>query len=181
MKALIEYITEQINTRVPAIKTVRPWNNQFLHSNETYNTPGKDRGRIGYRNEKPFKYPACFIELVTESIQNFPLGITDYNLIVRFRFGVESYKFVKLETFDFCDDFLAVMHLLAPTNASGLTFTTFQIVASEFDEDHNNVDAPFIDYRTRYRHIVSYTRRTDVLHGPVTPVVNPDVVQTITP
>ncbi len=181
MRDLIEYITTTINTRVTALKTVRPWNNQLLHSNETYNTPGKDRGRTGYRNEKAFAYPACFIEIITQDTQNFPLGIIDYNLLVRFRFGVESYKFVRLETFDFCEDFIAAIHLLAPTTLSGLTFTSFQTPGTEFDEDHNNVDAPYIDYRTRYRSTSSYSRRTDVLHGPVVPDPQATVETVITP
>lgn len=176
MKAFVEYITAQINSRVSGIKTVRPWNNQLLHSNETNNRSDRSNGgRFGFRNEKPFKYPACFIEIITQDVLNFPLGITDYLLTVRFRFGVESYKFVRLDTFDFCDDFLAVMHLLCPTEASELTFTSFQLMASEFDEDHNNVEAPYIDYRTRYRHIPSYTRRTDAVHEGIVPVVTGDI------
>lgn len=164
MKALFTYIQQQVNARVPAIKTVRMWNNQFLHSNGN-----QSREARGYRDEKTFKYPACFVEFIVEEVFNLPLGITDYLLTVRFRFGVESYKFQRLETFDFCDAFLETMHLMAPTVLSGLTFTTFQVIKPDFDEDFNNVEAPTMDYRTRYRHIPSYVRRDDSLHGPVTP------------
>ncbi len=170
MKALFNYIVAQANVRVPEIKTVRMFNNQFLHSNSM-------EKRTTYRDEKPFKYPACFVEFIVNEVNNLPLGITDYFLTVRFRFGVESYKFTRLSTFDFCDNFLATMHLLAPTLASGLTFTSFILDKPEFDEDHNNVEAPYLDYKTRYRHIPSYTRGTDILHGPIAPNPIGDVVE----
>lgn len=186
MKEFVNYITDQILARVgetvdeefvPAFKTVRPWNNQLLHSNETNNTrDGSQRGRFGYRQEKPFPYPACFIEIIVNDVNNLPLGIKDYFLTVRFRFGVESYKFVRLDTFDFCDDFLAVMHLLAPADDT-LCFTSFQEIATEFDEDHNNVEAPYIDYRTRYRSQVSYTRRTDEVSAAVAPVTTGNIIE----
>lgn len=171
MKALFEYIEAQINARVPAIKTVRMWNNQFLHSNGN-----ASRESRGYRDEKPFKYPACFLEFIVEEVNNLPLGITDYMLTVRFRFGVERYKFERLETFDFCDAFMRYIHGMMPTDASGLTFTSFHLIKPEFDEDFNNVEAPYIDYRTRYRHIPAYSRSTDVLHGPITPDATGEIV-----
>lgn len=178
MKALFNYIKAQIDARVltddetpvPVIKTVRMWNNQLLHSNST-------SFRTNYRDEKPFKYPACFVEFIVEDVFNLPLGITDYLLTVRFRFGLEQYKFERLTTFDFCDAFLEVMHMMAPTELSGLTFTTFQLVKPEFDEDFNNVEAPYIDYRTRYRHIPSYSRASDSTHGPIDPVATGTVIE----
>ena len=177
MKVLFNYIKAQIEARIidgdddPIIKTVRMWNNQFLHSNGN-----QSREARGYRDEKPFKYPACFVEFIVEDVNNLPLGITDYILIVRFRFGLEKYKFERLTTFDFCDSFLEVMHLMAPTDASGLTFTTFQVVRPEFDEDFNNVESPYLDYRTRYRHIPAYTLRDDILHGPIMPQPTGEII-----
>jgi hypothetical protein len=67
---------------------------------------------------------------------------------VRFRFAIEGYKFERLDTFDFCDQFMAALQLMQPTEASGLVFTSFQEVTTEFDEDHNNVERPSIDFRT---------------------------------
>jgi hypothetical protein len=192
MKAFFEYIKAQINARVvadseadplvPVFKTVRMWNNQFLHSNEKYERE-EDRksktntSRFGYRNEKAFPYPACFVEFMVQEVQNRSMGIVDYDLIVRFRFGIESYKFERLDSFDFCDDFKAQIQLMSPL-ASGLIFTTFQEVLTEFDEDFNNVETPYIDYRTRYRSIVAYQRATDIIVDPVgiavTGTIGPD-------
>lgn len=176
MKEFFEYIKTRIETNVPAIKTVRMFNNQLLHSNEKYERNDKTAGnRFGYRNEKAFKYPACFVEFIVQDTFNYGLGIRDYLLTVRFRFAVESYKFERLDTFDFVDDFDQTIQLMSPM-ASGLTFTTFQELSTEFDEDFNNVEAPYKDFRTRYRSSVAYSRRTDVLHGPVTPVIESEIV-----
>src|SRR5687767_3229283 len=106
------------------------WNNQLLHANGNLSREAR-----GYRDEKPFKYPACFIEFIVEEVFNMPLGITDYLLTIRFRFALESYKFQRLDTFDFCDSFFKTVHMMSPDDSSGLTFTTFQLIKPEFDED----------------------------------------------
>lgn len=146
-----------------AFKTIRMWNNQFAHSN---GIDGEKRTKTGYKDEKAFAYPACFVEFIVNQVDNRSMGIKDYVLTVRFRFGVEAYKFERLETFDFCDAFDRFIQLMAPTEASGLTFTTFQEEKTEFDEDHNNVEIPYIDYRTRYRSSNAWQRQTDVIATP---------------
>jgi hypothetical protein len=174
VKALFNYIKARINTNIPTIKTVRMFNNQFLHSNGNDNKTTRVKG---YRDEKAFAYPACFVEFIVEQSDNRCLGIVDYILTVRFRFGIEAYKFERLDSFDFADTFKSYLQLMAPTVASGLTFTTFQEISTEFDEDHDNVESPYIDYRTRYRSSVAYQRRTDVIASPTDIVI--EVNQTI--
>lgn len=156
MRELFEYIKARIESRVPAIKTVRMWNDQIDANTRR-------------RNEKPFKYPACFVEFVVQDVANRCLGIKDYLLLVRFRFAIESYKFERLDTLDFCDDFSAAMHLMAPTESSGLIFTTFQETGMEFDENHDNVEAPYIEYRTQFRSLAAYNRKNDIERGPIDP------------
>lgn len=148
MKLFFNYIKARIETiepnpGEPAFKAVRLWNNQFQKSNVD-------------RKEKAIPYPACFVEFIVNSVNNYALGIKDYFLTVRFRFGVEGYKFERLETFDFCDQFHAAIHMMRPTDESELIFTSFQEVTTDFDEDHNNVEIPYIDYRTRYRSVVAH-------------------------
>lgn len=168
MRELFEYIEQQINLRlrdgndVPIIKTVRLWNNQFEHSNGT-STTGNGRVNTNVRNEKAFKYPACFIEFIVVDVFNRALGIKDMLLTVRFRFGLESYKFEKIETLDFVDKFDSVIQLMAPADHDVMSFTTFQELPREYDEDHNNVDNPYIDYRTLFRNNASYKRKNDVI------------------
>jgi hypothetical protein len=152
MKVLYDYIKLRINTRVPSIKQVEPWNSQFENGNGN-----RPEGRIN----RAVRYPCCFIEFIVEESWNRSLGIIDYKMIVRFRFGVESYKYVKLETLDFCDAFAKEMQLMAATkNSTTIIFNTFQEIVSEFDENHDNVDAPAKDYRTVFRSLAAYNRGT---------------------
>jgi hypothetical protein len=143
MKDFFNYIAARIEARVPAIKKVDLWNNQFIKSNTD-------------RKHKAFPYPICFVEFIINQTNNYSQGFKDYFMTVRFRFGVEGYKFQRLETFDFCDDFHAAIYLMRPTDVSGLYFTSFQEVNTEFDEDHNQVEVPHTDYRTRYRSTVAH-------------------------
>jgi hypothetical protein len=152
LKALFEYIAARITARVTDIRTVRMWNSQLEHQNTSLS---KDKGTYkstGFKDEQAFRYPAVFIEFIVESVNNLPMQVKDYILTVRFRFARESYKFTRLETFDFVDAFDQAIQMMAPTDASGLTFTTFQEVLTEWDENHDNVEAPYRDYRTRYRY-----------------------------
>jgi hypothetical protein len=151
-KDFLQLIQNRILTEVPAIKVVRPWNNQFRHANDPK-----------LRDEKAMKYPCCYVEFITIEIWNRALRIKDVLLTVRFRFGIESYKFVKLETFGFCDDFDRAIQLMAPSG--GLTFTTLQEINREFDEDHNNVEIPYNDYRTLFRYDKAY--RSGIEWGPI--------------
>lgn len=150
MKALFEYISTRIAAGVPEIKTIRMWNNQFENANKG-------------RNEKAFAYPACFVEFEVTNVQNRAFKIKDYDLIVRFRFGVEGYKFTRLSTFEFCDRFDAVVQLMAPKTPSTLIFTNFEEVLTNFDEDFNNVEIPIKEYRTMYRSVTLYTPPTEHL------------------
>jgi hypothetical protein len=138
MNALFQYIKTRLNTQVPAIKSVLMFNDQLVKENTD-------------RTQKPVPYPACFVEFITTQIDNRSFGIKDYVMLVRFRFMKISLKFERPETFDFMDQFDVAMRMMAPTVASGLTFTTFQEEFLSFDTDHNNVESPYRDYRTRFR------------------------------
>lgn len=147
MKAFFNYIKSRIETRIPTLK-VELFNDQFNKANID-------------RTEKAIRYPICYVELIIVEVRNYCLGIKDYITTVRFRIGVEGYKFQRLETFDFVDTFYQAIHMMRPTDASGLIFTSFQEISPEFDEDHNNVERPYIDYRTRYRSQVAHTPLTE--------------------
>jgi hypothetical protein len=117
----------------------------MLHGNE-----------IDKKDEKFFPTPACFIEFIENEVYNRCFGIKDVDLTIRFRFSRVSYKFERLETLDFVDNFDSFVQLLAPSKASGLVFSTLQEISTEWDEDHNNVENPFKDYRTLYRRTSGY-------------------------
>lgn len=152
MKALFTHLQTRILAEVPAIKTVRMFNSQPENANGTKKV------------EKPFKYPACFVEFVVNESYNRCMGIIDHLMTIRFRFAVEGYKYERLETFDFCDDFRLAMQLHSPTQAqqesTGVIFTTLQEVETAFDTDFDNVEQPFIGYRTLFRSLAAYRTRT---------------------
>jgi hypothetical protein len=164
MKALFNHLKSRINTAIPIIKTVRMFNNQMVHGND-----------IEKKDEKFFPTPACFIEFIENDVYNRCLGIKDVQLTIRFRFSRVSYKFERLETFDFVDNFDSFIQLLAPTTASGLVFSTLQEIATEWDEDHNNVENPYRDYRTLYRRTSGYKLGTNVISPPINPIVSGQV------
>lgn len=153
MKAFFNYIKARINTDMPFVKTVRMWNKQLDHSNGE---------KTGGRDEKAFPYPAMFVEFIVNQVDNRAMGIKDYILTVRFRYARTSQTYERLDMFDKLDAFDAFIQLMAPTVASGLTFTTFQEEKTNFDTDFNNVEAPYRDFRTRYRSSAAYQRVTDI-------------------
>ena len=144
MKALFNHIASRITTAIPTLK-VELFNSQFAKANID-------------RTEKAIIYPICYVEFIVESVNNYCLGVKDYMLRIRFRLGIEGYKFQRPETFDFVDTFYQAIHMMRPpVPDGGLYFTSFQEYSPEFDEDHDNVDKPYIDYRTRLRTTVAYT------------------------
>jgi hypothetical protein len=167
MKDFYLHLKNRIETQIPGLK-VQLWNDQFRKANGT-DEPG--------RKEMAIKYPICYIELIVDQINNYSRGIKDYFLRVRFRIGLESYKFERLETFDFVDDFYRAIHLYHPPLDSGLAFTSLQEVQFEQDTDHHNVEIPHIDYRTKMRTVVTYTPPIEALD--IDLEITPDVTETI--
>lgn len=153
MKAFFNLIKTRINTNVPTIQTVRMFNDQMVKAN------GKTTET---RSEKFFPYPAAFVEFIVNSVDSRCLGIKDYLLTVRFRFARESYKFERLETFDFVDTFDASIQMMAPSSNLTFSFTTLQEIFTQFDTDFNDVEIPYRDYRTRLRWSTAYQRSIDI-------------------
>lgn len=170
MKLLFNFIKARIQTEMPEIKTIRLWNSQFLYARgDKYYFGSKQNER--YRTEKAFQYPACFIEFITLNVYNRAMGLKDIELIVRFRLGLEGYNHERLETLDFVDSFTDAIQLMAPTEASGLIFNTFQKVSTDLDYDHDNVEEPVLDFRTLYRSTAGYWYK----NAPTIPSVNIDI------
>lgn len=142
------------------------WNDQFKENTKS-------------KKEKPFLYPACFVEFIFDQVDNRCLGIIDYVMRVRFRFGKEGYTFERLDTFDFIDAFQAAIQLMAPTTASGLTFTTFQEVAKgTFEDEFDNVETFTLEYTTRYRQTSAF-RTKQTIGGPLALEIDVDIVEDI--
>lgn len=152
MKAFFLFLQNYILTNSLAgtnfrkIETVRMWNDQFNNSNTK-------------RNEKAFRYPACFVEFVFNPDQTYnrSLKIIDYVMEVKFHIGIESMKFTREDTFDLLDQFKSIIQLLAPTIASGLIFTTFQEVPQgTYEETFDDIEVVVLTYRTMFRYTGAY-------------------------
>lgn len=148
MNAFFQLIKTRLNTKVPQFKTVRMWNDQ-MNKRDTDKT------------EKPFPTPAVFVEFIINDTENRSFGIKDYLMTVRFHLSRVDYKFERNDTFDLTDAFDGAIQSMAPTNDLTFTFTTLQEITVDYDEDHNNVENPVRDYRTRLR----YTPKTQLSTG----------------
>lgn len=158
MKELFEFLKTKINASVPAIKTVRMWNGQTTRERDN-------------KNENPVKFPAVFVEFITEGIDNYSLGIKNVRLRVRFRFALESYKFTRLADLDFQKNFDSFIQSFRGNEDDTVHFSTLQEDVNELDEDFDQVNEPYMDYLTIWRKTSAYKRSGDVLKTPVTPDV----------
>lgn len=159
MRTLFNELKTKINAEVTAIKTVRMFNNQIDRAKEE-------------KKEKAFAHPACFIEFITTNIVNRAMGLKDVDLIVRFRFALEGYKFERLDDLDFLDTFDNVMQSFHGDENDPVTFTTFGQAVAELDEDFDNVNAPHLDYQTHWRNIAAFKRTSDsIKQGVVTSII----------
>ncbi len=169
MKALFDFIKAAILANVTSVKAVEQWNNQT----------GRERD---IKNEKPLKHPAVLIEFITEDVRNHSMGIKDIYLTVRFRFALEGYKFMRLSDLDFQDTFDTFMQSFRG-NGTAVYFSTMQESLTELDESHDQVNEPFIDYKTVWRKTSAYKRATDIVTDPeeqeVVPAITVDVTNDV--
>lgn len=163
MKEFYNFIAAFVIANNPAIFTVRYWNFQPDNSNDA-KVSKNGYASVG-RQEKAFRYPACFIEFVFDQADNRCLGIVDYIMTINFRFAVEGYTFDRLTTMDMIDTFASTMQLMAPpTGGTPLTFTTFQEVSrGTFESSFDNVENLMICYTTRFRSFAGQSRQDYIL------------------
>lgn len=163
MKALFDFIKAKITTSVPAIKTVRMWNGQL------------ERERTD-KTENPIRYPAVFVEIITNETRTFSLGIKNVDLTIRFRFALKSLTFTRLADLDFQENFDFFIQSLRGNETDPVQFSTLQEAINELDEDFDSVNEPYMDYNTIWRKKSAYKRGTDIVHTPVTSNVIPDQI-----
>lgn len=147
-REIFEYLKDRINQDIPNIRTVRIWNDQFVQSNEQ-------------RKEKAFPYPCLFVEFISNDVRNWSLGIKDIDLTIRFRYGLESYKFERLDDLDLSESLDSILQELHRSGLSGVVFSTIQLSNWEHDSDHENVNVPILDYSCYLRKSNSFRRRAN--------------------
>jgi len=137
-KELFEAIKARLVARVPAIKTIALFNDQF--NNEQKNNP--------------FKYPVCLIEFDSFDWKSQSRGIQVGTLNVRFHLGVETYKTNlssgrtdqpnDLEFFDL----IAAVHV-AVNMFDAYFFTPLLRVSETQDTNHDNILVWVAEYKTQ--------------------------------
>jgi len=157
MRTLFNALKERINDRVPEFKTVDLWSSQIESS-------------LVERTEEGFSYPAVFIDLITEQVNNRALGVKDKVIRIEFHFAFESYRRDKGEIhLDLLDRFDQNMHRFAGTD-----FSTLQESNVDLDQNRTNVDTPIKSYRTVFRDPGSFVESFEFT-GTLTTEINGEI------
>ena len=143
MKELFDFIKAKILADLPEYKTIRVWREQYDRSN-------KDR------DENAFRYPAVFIEFITDTYANYAIGYRDVDMVVRFHLGYESYWLEKDLDLEAIDRFDKVMFRFRGNEDDPVHFTSFQKSADSDTPNDDNVNLIIVDYITKYREMSSY-------------------------
>lgn len=140
MKALYESIAsrlESLRSSSDRIKTVDLWNNQI------------DAMKSG--KQKAIRMNAIYIafELVPP-IKHLGLGIKGKTFNVRFYFALKNLSADKRKDLDFYENFAQLIEGWASKTGEAPAHSAFREVEISFDEDHDNVALPYLDYTTQY-------------------------------
>ena len=154
MKAFRDYILNEIQARLPQLKTVRMFNNQFERSNNDDTTQNI---------EAAFKYPACFVEIVQNDSRSVALGIKYIDLTVRLHIGLEDYRKQRADDYITIDDIADAMQGMRGAAGDAVQFGSMEEQTITIDTDFNNVNRPILEFNTTYTKLSGYTRRNFIL------------------
>jgi hypothetical protein len=135
-KELYTALKAEIQSKIPRIKTVGLFNNQFTHSN------GEQKEG---RDQNPFLYPACYIQFDygSATFQDYSQGVQHIDSVnVITHLGFESYKNEDLEILQIKQDLFKVIHRFRNEYFAALTR-----ISEEADYNHSNIQV----YKTIYR------------------------------
>lgn len=110
--------------------------------------------------EEHIFYPAVFIEYVNEENRRLAYGVIDRVLTIRFRFMFEDYTWDRINQFDLLDQFTEHMTGFRGGESDPVQFTSFEELGRDYDENHNQVNLPIIDFITVYRDVNGYQDKT---------------------
>jgi len=143
MKKLFDFLKAYIQANLPEYKTIRVWREQYDRSNHD-------------RDENAFRYPAVFIEFITDNYANYALGYRDVDMIIRFHLGFESYWLEKDLDLEAIDKFDSFMFRFRGNENDPVHFTSLQKSADSDTPNDDNVNLIVVDYVTKYREMSSY-------------------------
>ncbi len=145
MKDLFEALKSKLSAGLPPeprIKTIDLWNNQ-----ERFDEKGVQR---------PFPYNAIFMAFQTQQTRQLALGIKDRVVNIRFYFAIKNYRTDKSPQLDFFKEFNLLMTGYTLGDQAIPLFSPLREVEVEFDEDHELVSLPWIDFQTIYKDFTGY-------------------------
>lgn len=159
MKQLRGYIINEIKTRVPTLRDVRMFNNQFERSNND---------DADNNDEYPFDYPCCFVEIQTEEIRPVGMGIVYMDLNILLHLGVEQYGREREEDYDLVDVVHNAINGMRGSIADTVQFSSLSLDNIEYDSNSSNIGRPVITYKTTYTHMVGFTGSDNIDKTPPT-------------
>jgi len=139
MRALYEAIAARLKPLKASdrINTIDLWNNQLEAMKS-----GK---------QKEIRMNAIYIAFqLVPPIKHLGLGIKGKTFNVRFYFALKNLKSDKRRDLDFYINFAKLMEGWASQTGEHPAHSAFREVEISFDEDHDNVALPFLDYQTQY-------------------------------
>lgn len=128
---LHQALVSEIRTKLPEIKTIALFNNQFIHSNGTL------------QDENSFLYPCVFLQYSQGNFIDLSQGVQQYELTITSHLGFESYKTEDLDVLRLKQDLYKVIQRFRNENLSRLTR-----VSERQDFDHDNIQVYLTDYLT---------------------------------
>lgn len=155
MKELFNYLVTIIESIVYETGHPKAGQRVFNHVDLWNDQINKERDR----QQKRHRWPAVFIELIVNDSIDYSLGVKVYDLSIRFRIANKGLTFVRLDELDLRDTFDLNINGLRGSEIDPVQFSSLQEVETEFDENHDNVNEPYIEYKTFFKYTKSYRRR----------------------
>ena len=139
MKEFYIELKKQILYYLPEVKTVAIWNNQFNRSNGT--------GTDG-RKEKPFNYPAVFIEFNNFNYRQLGVGVQEYDFNLVLHFGWKSFETEDLKQLDMLEKLYWVVQRFQGTKPPSPTsqFARLSRISEVWDTDRTDIGITTITY-----------------------------------
>lgn len=153
-KDLYIALKQEINKKLPKIKTVGLFNNQFENESK----------------ENPFLYPCVFIQFTPNSFKDLQQGVQQVDVTLTTHLGFESYKDEDVEMLELKQDLYKVVQRLQNGYGSKLTRD-----AERPNYNHNNIQVYETDYRVLIKDFTADIRPTK--EKTVTPVLNAEIVK----
>lgn len=153
-KDLYIALKQEIQKKLPKIKTVALFNNQFEHENE----------------EIAFLYPCVFIQFSPVGFKDLSMGVQQVEMTLTTHLGFESYKNEDTDVLELKQELYKVVHRFQNGYGSMLTR-----IAERGNYDHNNVQVYETDYKVTINDFTADTRATKTISA--TPVVTAEVVK----